>query len=126
MGAETFLRARPGAADGASLAARAHQLLGRAQALADVTDWLALLADPLRRGQASLSAGDTAQAHAVMNTLVSDLAQVMLEIHARLDAARDEVDTETALVLAEATAIARGGEDRGQPPAARMAARPSS
>lgn len=110
MDAQTSMRGRPDTLDVASLSARANQLLGRAQALADVTNWLALLSEPLRRGQAGLDASDPAQAHEVMNTMVADLAAVMHEIHARAVAAREEVDTETALVLAEAQALVRSGE----------------
>jgi hypothetical protein len=110
--ARTFAMGRPASpADPISLSTRANQLLGRAQALAELSDLLTLLSDPLRRGQATLAAVEPACVHAVMNDLMVELAEALHEINARLVSAREEVSTETALVFGEVMALADARRD---------------
>jgi len=85
-----------------SLGYRSAVLVGRAQGLADATDLLKMLNQPLLRARTVLETADPADQPALVCALQAELAATLADVSRRLAEAHQEIAQEASLLSAQA------------------------
>lgn len=89
-----------------TLGYRSAVLVGRAQGLADATDLLKLLNQPLLRARTALETATAAEHPALVCALQSELAETLADVSRRLAEAHQEIAQEASLLSAQAKLVA--------------------
>ncbi|MGA0601910.1 hypothetical protein ACO2Q3_14485 [Caulobacter sp. KR2-114] len=84
-----------------TLGYRSAVLVGRAQGLADATDLLKLLNQPLLRARAALETTPPDEQPAVVCALQAEIAATLADVSRRLAEAHQEIAQEASLLSAE-------------------------
>lgn len=85
-----------------TLGYRSAVLVGRAQGLADATDLLKALNQPLLRARTALEAASADEHPALVCALQAELAETLADVSRRLAEAHQEIAEEASLLSAQA------------------------